>query len=153
MSDNGHFDISEALSVSALTNLFGDKITLLLEKQICSSFNKQNLSKPDCIIRLGMIVFLVSITRAFNFFGKYTQTQADKLIEKKVSGLQRVMYYSLFYAKQSYTGDTSNLKVRPILHVITPTNDTARMVLRAFRNLKTEIIMVISVNDSKLIYQ
>ena len=73
----------EAISIHIITAKLGTRLNILYESQICGFYDK-----PDFIIRLGRNLYImVSTTRAISKRSVFDQRDANRLMNKKLTGL------------------------------------------------------------------
>ena len=120
----------EALSVHIITDKLNTHMYILFESQIHGFYGK-----PDYIIRLGHKIghtlhIMVSVTRAVRKNSEFNQHEADRLVKKKICGL-------LICAQnlECYVDDVCVTEVRPVLHILSPSNNHSQMCLKAWKRL------------------
>ena len=134
----------EAMSIHIITSSLKAHLNIIFEKQIFEFYGK-----PDFIIRLGKNKYImVSTTRAVCKSDKYkfTQREANRLIEKKLKGLI-ICQNNLECLVDEVV--TEKYTLTPILHILSPDFTTAQLCINAYNsinitNLK-EIKILISI--------
>ena len=153
----------EAISIHIITDKLNTHLSILYERQICGFYGK-----PDFIIRLGKKLYImVSTTRAINRNNKnrirrswskveiiendpqgidFTQENANRLIQKKLSGLAICKQNLECLVDEVIDEDHM---VRPILHVLSPNKINAIMCIIAYNEIITKPPEIF--NDIKVI--
>jgi len=143
-NDAGKISLDEAISIHIITNALSTKLNISYEGDIPG-----HGGKPDFIVRLGTnLLIMVSTTRSFRLswspvhkklIDVFDYDEALRLMTKKLSGLSHCIEYSAAFANNLYQASKINkpkkYKVRPILHVLAPSNRNMKLVLRAYRDI------------------
>jgi hypothetical protein len=120
----------EAISIHIITEKLNTHLNILYEAQISAFYGK-----PDFIIRLGKKLFImVSTTRAvcYRKSYKFTQKEADRLMQKKISGLSICKNNLECLVDEVITND---YLIRPILHILSPNIKNAFMCINAYNKI------------------
>jgi hypothetical protein len=139
----------EAISIHIITTKLHTRLNILYEAQICQFYGK-----PDFIIRLGKKLYIVvSTTRAVRKNKEFNQLEADRLVNKKIKGL-------LVYSKnvECLVDDVvyKDHMVRPVLHILSPNKENAKLCLLAYKKIKSpkldniKVIITLVTNDELL---
>lgn len=118
----------EAISIHIITSKLNTKLRILYESQL-----KEFYGKPDFIIKLGKKLYIiVSTTRAVNKRSEFNQSDSNRLIKKKITGLQ--LYADNLECFINDTIDDGYL-IRPILHVLSPSIENTNMCMKSYNNI------------------
>jgi len=118
----------EAISIHIITAKLGTRLNILYEAQICEFYGK-----PDFIIRLGRNLYImVSTTRAMSKRSVFDQRDANRLMNKKLTGLSICAQNLECLVDEVVDVD---FNVRPVLHILSPNDDHAAMCMLAYKNM------------------
>jgi hypothetical protein len=161
------FSMDEAISINIITNALQTRLFVHYE------YNIQNhRGMPDCIITLGNNLHIfVSTTRGFRikwchmnkgFVSVFDYTEAHRLLTKKLTGLSNCVMAAKYFIDDIYSDSkrvcSKKYCVRPILHVLVPSNINAKILLDTYENILQEneikylnkILLIISVVEADI---
>jgi hypothetical protein len=127
----------EAVSIHIITDKLDTRLNILYEAQICGFYGK-----PDFIIRLGKNLYImVSTTRAISKSSIFDQNAADRLMNKKLTGLSICAQNLECLVDEVVDVEFS---VRPVLHILSPNERHTSMCIIAYKNLLSKNTIDIS---------
>ncbi|RUS24513.1 hypothetical protein BC938DRAFT_473465 [Jimgerdemannia flammicorona] len=138
--------LSEVLSLEFLERFLGVQLS---KTEMEISYWPQGGPMTDYVARLpkslGERAIGVSVTRAMAYRRPYTRQDAERLLEKKLSGV--------FFANKCIVNERIT---RQILHVWTPSGKVANVLRRAWERMSKDVlgntVVVVSIVNSKWVF-
>lgn len=139
----GNSVLSEVISFEFFRSCFNAK---LLKTEMEVDYYPMGGSITDYVCGMFGRKFGVSVTRAMKYMGEFTDEDAERLLSKKLKGVV-----------QSSKNSLENWE-KQILHVWTPSKDTANTLTRVYNTLDKDVtsntvVIVTVAHNSKYIFR